>query len=87
MRRDQPQPPRRPVLAPADRQPGQVHLAGNGQRGDRVGEGVRADQLQHQHTGREVADPAQPRAERVRQVLGPVGEVGRGLPGHQADPH
>ena len=37
--------------------------------------------------GRQVADPAQPRAERVRQVLALVGEVGGSLPGHQADPH
>ena len=83
----QPQPPWRAVLAPADRQPGQVHLAGNRQGGDRIGEGVRADQLQQQHARRDVADPAQPGAERVRQVLGLGGEVGRGLPGDQADPH
>ena len=87
MGRQQPQPPGRAVLAPADRQPGQVHLPGNRQGRDRIGQGVRADQLQQQRARRDVADPAQPGAERVRQVLGLGGEVGRGLPGDQADPH
>ena len=54
---------------------------------DRVGEGVGADQLQHHHAGRGGADAAQAGTEGVGQVLGPVLEVGRGLPGHQADPH
>jgi hypothetical protein len=86
MRRDKPEPPRRPVLAPADRQAGQVHLASYGQGGDRFGEGVVADELQDQRTQRYIADPAQPRPERMRQVVGPVGEVGRSLTGHQPDP-
>ncbi len=87
MRRDQPQPPRRAVLAPAHRQPGQVHLPSDRQGRDRIGEGVGADQLQQQRAGRDVADPAQPGAERVGQVLGLGREVGRGLPGDQADPY
>ena len=85
--RGQPQPPGRAVLAPAHRQPGQVHLAGDRQGADRIGEGVGADQLQHHHAGGGGADAAQPGAERVRQVLRPVREVGRGLPGHQPGPH
>ena len=87
MRGGQPQPPRRAVLAPPDRQPGQVHLAGDRQGADGVGQGVGADQLQHHHAGCGGADAAQPGAERVRQVLRPGLEVRRGLPGHQPGPH
>ena len=87
MRGGQPQPPGRAVLAPAHRQPGQVYLPGDRQGADRVGQGVGADQLQHHHAGGGGADAAQPGAERVRQVLRPGLEVGRGLPGHQPGPH
>ena len=70
-----------------DRQRGQVHLTRYGQGADRVGEGVGADQLQDHHAGGGGADAAQPGAERVRQVLRPGLEVGRGLPGHQPGPY
>ena len=60
---------------------------GDRQGADRVGQGVGADQLQHHHPGCGGADPAQPGAERVRQVLRPGLEVRRGLPGHQPGPH
>ena len=83
----QAEPPGRAVLAPADRQPGQLHLSGDRQGGDRLGESVGADQFQQQRPGRDVADPAQPGAERVRQVLGLAGEVSGCLPGDQADAH
>ena len=84
---EQPQQPRRPVLAPADRQPGQIHPLRDRQGRDRVGERVAADQLQHDQARRDRADPAQMHPEAVRDAFGPVGEVGRGLPGHQLDRH
>ena len=61
--------------------------AGTGQGGDDGGQGVAADELQHHRAGSGGADPAQQRAEPVRQVVGPLGEVGRGLPGDQPDLH
>ena len=62
------------------------HL-GDGQRGHRLGQRVAADQLQHDRAGARGADPAQVRPEPVREAFGPVGEIARGLPGHQPDRH
>ncbi len=59
--------------------------AADGDGGDDRGEGVAADELQHQEAGPGGADPAQHRAEPVRQVLRPGGEVGHRLAGHDAD--
>ena len=53
--------------------------------GDDGGEGVAADELQHQVAGPGGADPAQHRAEPVRQVLRPSGEVGDRLAGDDGD--
>ena len=68
-----------------DRQRPQVRLVGDRERGHRLGQRIAADQFQDDRAGHSRADPAQVRPEPVRQALGPVGEVGRGLTGHQPD--
>ena len=65
----------------------EVGVLRDGQGGDDGGQGVAADELQDQGAGPGSADPADHRAEPVRQVLGPVGEVGGGLAGDQPDRH
>ena len=59
--------------------------SGIGTGGDEGGQGVAADELQHHRPGPGGADPAQQGAEPVRQVVGVLSEVGRGLPGDQPD--
>jgi hypothetical protein len=72
--------PGQAVLAPADRQRLEVGTVGDGQGGDGQGQGVAADELQHHGAGPGGADPAQHRAEPVRQVLRPLRDISRGLP-------
>ena len=59
--------------------------SGDGDGGDDEGQGVAADELQHDGAGPGGADPAQHRAEPVRQVLRPLRDIGRGLPGDEPD--
>jgi hypothetical protein len=63
----QPDQPQRPVLAAADSQGLEVDVGGDGQGGDDGGQGVTADELQHQPSRAAGADPAQQRAEPVGQ--------------------
>jgi len=81
----QPDQPRQPVLAAADRQRPQVYPIGDRQGGDDGGQGVTADELQDNGAGPGRADPAQHRAEPAGQVVRPVGEVDDTLPGDQPD--
>ena len=72
-----------------DRQPGQVHLPGDRQGADRVGQGVGADQLQHHHArvrrrgcgtaGRRTRAPGSPPGPRSRP--GPARSPARPAPG------
>jgi hypothetical protein len=75
------------VLAAADRQRPQIHPGRYRQGRDDGGQGVAADELQHQRARGGGADPAQHRAEAVRQVVGSGGEVSRGLARYQPDRH
>ena len=83
----QPHQPRQPVFPPADFQRPQVGVGLD--RGGRhhPGEGVAADELQQHRTRLSRPDPAQDRAEPVRQVVGDVGDLRGGLAGHQPDVH
>jgi hypothetical protein len=67
-----PDQPHLAVLAAADRQCPQIHVSCYGQGGDDGGQGVAADELQHQRTRRGGADPAQHGAEAVGEVVRPA---------------
>ncbi len=60
---------------------------GMGRGGDDGGQGVAADELQHQQPGTAGTDPAGQRGEPVRQAGGPAGEVLGRLTGHDAHQH
>ncbi|HUY51969.1 MAG TPA: hypothetical protein VMV92_40770 [Streptosporangiaceae bacterium] len=77
----------RPVLTAAHRQRAQIGFLGHRECGHRLGQRIPADQFEIDHPGDAAAHPAHVHPEPVGQALGPVGEVGRGLTGHQANRH
>ena len=83
----QPHKPGQAVLAAADRQRLEIRVIGYRQRGDDGGQGVTADELQHHPPGPGRPDPAQHRAEPVRQGLRVLGDISGGLAGHEPDGH
>ncbi len=73
------------VLVAADRDRPEVDTDRDREGGDDGGQDVTADQLHQDRAGRGFADAAGDGPEAVREVVGRVGEVGRGLAADQPD--